>query len=242
MTHKTNVLILVLCLACKKEVGIVKPVPLSSVTVVNAVMNSDPLIVSFTPDSPVNAYLNATPQIGFQSFKEYSLPSGNTLFLTYQSSDTSHPLFNGAFAFNPNTIHSLYFYGQYNAQNPPDTLLTEDHPLYHPVGDSTVSIRFINIFPANYAINVNILGGSSGSGIQNLSYRGFTQFLNYPVTSNVPSPSTGYTFEFRSASTDSILTTFKYAYRNIARFKNVTIVLSAASGGTAAKAFMVNNY
>jgi hypothetical protein len=249
MTQKFNIpaIFIIYCVlpSCRKQITSIQPLPNSSITLVNAVIGSNPLITTFTPDSTVASFYFATAQVGFQSWNEYSQQSGNSSMIIYQESDTNHVLFSGNFNFRPYSIYSLFLSGQLLAQNAPDTLLVEDFPPYHSAADSVIGVRFVNLSPGIPAISVDIAGGSPGSEVGSLNYKGITNFKDYILTSTTPDPSMGYTFEFRLASTDSLLATFSFSLGSIPEFKNVTIVFSGSidpNAGSPLGTFMVNNY
>src|SRR5580698_651689 len=97
--------------SCSKESNSVKPVPISAVTIVNAVINSNPLIADLSGADSVAAYFSTTPQIGFGAFQEYSIPSGIVPGVVYQTSDTTHPLFSNKLNLQPQGIYSLFLSG-----------------------------------------------------------------------------------------------------------------------------------
>jgi len=238
-------MILALLAGCSKELGTIKPIAMSSITVVNTLMNSDPLVLSFFPDSPAINVVNTSPQIGSLSANEYYHASGPAALHAYEVTDTTYPLFTGMLDLHPNAIYSLFFCGQLNGQNGADTLLIEDHPPYHPQGDSTVGIRFANLLPGGDAVSVNLAGSPSGSEASGLHYKSLTEFKTYEATTAVPGPGGNYIFEFRSVASDSLLASFTYDNNDLARFRNVTIVLAGVPGDNntiAAATFLINNF
>jgi hypothetical protein len=217
------IILQVTCVACTKEANNVKPVPMSAVTIVNAIINSNPLITDLTGADSVAAYLTTTPQIEYSSFFEYSIPSGNVPVAVYQTTDTLNPVFktglkNSTLNLQGSKIYSLFLSGQLGAQGSVDTLLTLDNPLYHPATDSSSGIRFVNLSPGSSPVSVNIQGNTNGSEVSTLSYRNITDFKNYPATMNI----TSYTFEIRDVASGNLLITYTY---NLAPFQNITIAL-----------------
>lgn len=228
--------------SCTKVLSVIKTHPNSSLTVVNGVDGSSSLLTTFSPDSAVYTFSTSTPQVGYGSSSEYSVLSGTTPVIIYQSSDTVTPLFKGQFTLAPDGIYSLFLSGILTGQNAPDTLLVMDSPPYHAVGDSTVGIRFVNISPGAGTISIDLLGNAPGSEVTSLPYKGVTTFKSYPATSTTPDPSTGYVFEFRSVATDSVLYTYTYNAGNLPLFKNVSLILAGTTAGSGIQAFVVNSY
>jgi hypothetical protein len=233
------VVLLTLNLSCSKSSYVVDAAPNSALTAVNAVIGSNPVIVNFTNNIPVQTYYSTTQRISYGSSYEYSIVSNSTPVTVFQTTDTLHPEFQGTLQFQPNLIYSLFLSGVYNSQNQPDTLLTVDNPPYYPASDSMTGVRFVNLSPGSNPIAVNIKGNANGSEVSNLAYKAITSFKAYPATSKI----TQYIFEIRDATSGVLLTS--YSYNKLARFKNVTVVLSGMNGGAGSNAirtFLVNNY
>jgi len=228
--------------SCKKVVSIITPAPTSSLTVVNALDGSNGFLTTFWHDSAVATFYSTGTEINYASSTEYSVPSGTSPVLIYDLSDTAEPLFSGNLTFQPKAIYSLFVSGALTVHSVPDTLLVQDDPPYHPVGDSTVGIRFVNVSPDAGTISVDIKGNSPGSEVTSLGYQGVSAFKNYAATSAIPTPSVGYVFEFRVASTDSVLCTYTYRGNSIPRFKNVSLVVAGTVVGSGIRVFEVNNY
>jgi hypothetical protein len=247
MRFKKQILLLVfmvvLAFSCTKQLNNDTQSPVSAFTVVNAVIGSNPLITDLTGADSVAAYLTTTAQIGYSSFFEYSIQSGNVPLTVYQTTDTLNPVFktglkNSALNLESSKIYSLFLSGQIGTQNLVDTLLTQDNPPFHPATDSTVGIRFVNVSPGSSPISVNIQGNPNASEVPTLSYRTITGFKNYPATISV----TQYTFEIRDAASGNLLTTYTY---NIAPYQNITIAVIGSedpSVGVPVSAMQVNNF
>jgi len=222
--------------SCNKNGNIVKPGAISAFTIVNATVNSQPVVPDFS-NSPVNYYSDAQ-NISFGSFFEYSIPSGNVPFNISQVTDTTHKIFSGSFNLKPATIYSLFLAGQLTtASSTVDTLFTIDHPPYHSVTDSVAGVRFINLSPGSNPVSVDIQGNAIGSEVESLAYKKITAFKAYMDTSEVPA-SGQYVFEFRDAASGTLLTTFTYS--NMERFDNVTIVFYGLPSNQSA--FTVNDF
>jgi hypothetical protein len=229
--------ILIPILSCHKQITIATRVKNSSVTVVNAVVNSSSIVTDFSSE-PVQWYSNAE-SVGFASYYEYAIPSGEVPVMVSQSTDTLHTIFNGNFHFEPQQIYSLFLAGQIDqsGQSTADTLLTLDNPPYHSISDSTDGIRFINLSPGSNSISVDIQGEANGSEVSGLAYRAITSFKTYSATNNVSQ----YNFEFRDSATGNLLATWTYG---VTPFQNVTIGLcgSPTNNNFPQEIFQVNNF
>jgi hypothetical protein len=231
--------------SCAKNLSIVNPVPISAVTVVNAVIGSSALIPDFSVDSV--EYFSSALTVPFAGFHEYSVPSGMVPLNIYQITDTTNTTYKGTLDLAPNRIYTFFLCGAdiQNGQSSSDTLFTLDNPPYHDVTDSVVGVRFVNLLADGNPISVNIKGIPYGSEVSSLTYKGVSSFQNYGATSSIGS----YAFEFRDAMTDTLWASYTLSGINnstsTVRFRNVTLVLSGRLGGTgstAISAFLVNNY
>jgi hypothetical protein len=98
-----------------------------------------------------NEYSNAP--VPYTTSFEYSVPSGNTPLIWYQTTDTIHAIYKGTVDFKDDSIYSLFLCGTI-AQ--PGSLLTVDNPPYHSAQDSTMGIRFINLSFGSNPVSVDI--------------------------------------------------------------------------------------
>lgn len=216
-------------MSCHKSGSIVAP---SSVTIVNALAGSDPIVPVFGIGNPPN-FENAV-QINYGSSQVYSPLSGNTSLSIKPITDTNHSIFNGNLDLKPGGIYSIYFSGNLTK---PDTLLSWDIIPVH--ADSTVGIRFINLSPGSEALSINLIGTSDPvSAYNSLEYRKIGPFKSYPAHAGAASE---YDFEIRNAKTGDVLATFNWSY---SLFKNTTVVISGVenSGDNPIIVFTVNNY
>jgi hypothetical protein len=233
-THKIIIyLLLIECLSCKKEFSTIKPINLSDVTVVNAIVNSNALIPDFS-NTPVRYFSFAT-NISNGSYQEYPMQSGTIPISVWQISDTTQTIFKGILNLQPQAIYSLFLSG--NNPSSPDSLFTHDELAYHSITDSVAGVRFVNLSAGSNPISVDIQGNVNGSEVVSLPYRQITSFKVYTDTKLIPS-SQEYIFEFRDVSTGDLLANF--TYNNIARFRNVTIVFFGPPGSQST--FLVDNY
>jgi len=223
--------------SCKKEYNSVKTVSMTSITVVNAVINSDPVIADFNSFDSPSIFYNTSTQIGYPGFYEFSVVSGKTPTQIYQVSDTTTPLFKNTLNLSANKIYSLFLAGTANVQTTIDTLLTIDKPPYHSDRDSTIGIRFVNLSQGSHDMSINLEGNPDGSEVASLSYKSITNFKTYAATSN----NTQYTFDIKDAQSHDLLTTYTY---NVTPFQNLTLVITGINDGSnnTIAVFQVNNF
>lgn len=237
---------------CKKEN--VVSTGTASLTVINAVPGSNPLVTNFSGNYALSNYYKNALQISYGTYNttyEFGAYSGITPLALYAYPDTlatSKPLYNLSLNLLVNTIHTLFLTGTTTS---PDTLLTADQPPYHSSSDSTMGLRFVNLSPGSNPVSVNLSGSANGSEVASLSYKGVTAFKNYATVKAVSS----YTFQVKDAGTGNLIASFTFSginnaigtntSANLYRFRNFTLALKGVPGGTGALAqglFLINNY
>lgn len=240
--------------ACKKDVV---PPGAASLTIINAVVGSSPLVTNFGNSYVLDGSNYASARrIAYGSFNtnyQFSAYSGDTHLVLYQYPDTlahSNPLYNLDFNLPVGSTHTLFLTGLVTA---PDTLFTADNPPYHSVEDSTVGVRFVNLSPGSNPVSITLSTNSAVNEFSNIPYKGITDFKNYPATADIES----YTFQFRDASTGDLLASYRMSGINNGtgtnasepndyRFRNFTIALkgltNVTSGTTRRSAFIIYNY
>jgi len=222
--------------SCKKESTYVRPSPLAALTVVNAVVNANPVIADFSGADSVKAYFATTTQIGYGSFYEYSVSGSKSAATIYQVSDTLEPFYKGIVNLQPYGVYSLFLSGA--DTNHVDTLLTLDNPPYHPNTDSTCGVRFINLSAGSQPLSVNLVDNGNGSEAGNLAYRAITGFKNYYAGLNA----TAYTFEIRDAASGNLLATWS---NNLSIYQNITIAVIGLQDSAATvpiSVMQINNF
>ncbi len=199
-------------IACTKES---KPSGTASLTIINTVVGSNILVTDFSSSHPLEWYANAS-MLAFgayynnveasynNQFNAYSGTQNLTLFNYPDTTAQSAPLFRLQLHLPAGAISSLFLTGTVAA---PDTLLTLDHPPYHPFADSSMGVRFVNLSPGSTPVSINIRGEATGSEAASLPFKGITGFKNYPTVSTVSE----YVFEFRNASNGALLATYSAA-------------------------------
>lgn len=215
-----------LVLSCSKS----KALPGSaSLTIVNAAAGSQYMVTNFSGTDSLTWYAAARLLVynDTSNYNQFNGYSGKQPLAVYRYNDTlphSVPFFSGILNLPVGSIQTLFLAGTLTN---PDTLLTTDHPPYHPASDSSVGIRFVNLSPGSNPVSVNIQGNSNGSEVTSLAYKGVTVFKNYPAGAAV----IGYTFEFRDISTGVLLGT-----------SNITAVSSIPGGAIGLNRMLYRNY
>ena len=89
--------------------------------------------------------------------------------------------------------------------------------------DSVCGVRIINLAPGSNPISVNLAGNPNGSEINNLAYKGYSNFVQHPAKN----ANSTYIFEFRDAASGTLITSYML---NTPYFHNVTLALSGTVG------------
>ena len=216
----------------------------ASLTLINALPNSTPsLVTNFSGTDPIN-YQNALKLVyATANNTNQSLAyTGEQHLAIYRYPDTlvhNAPLYNLALDLAPGTIYTLFLTGTLSS---PDTMFTIDTPPFHPISDSSLGFRFVNLSAGGAPVSVNLAGRANGSEANNLSYKSITGFTSYPATAAVSK----YTFEFRNASTGALISSFdvadinKVTPINARRFRNFTLALIGLPGDQ--KVMLIETY
>lgn len=235
--------------ACSKT-----PVPPGaiSLTIVNTL--TTPLIVNFNEEDTILFTARGTGQIVERNNALAFGLNGGKQIVNLREINTSNPVYtwpdhsmlNLLFDLPAGAMGSLFISG---TKEVPDTLLVRDAPIYFPVGDSSMGIRFVNLSGEKAAVDVNLAGQADGSETADLAYKNITAFKRYPADASVQR----YVFEFRNASDGSLLATATMnninnpgtsGAANLWRHRNFTLVFRGVQGsaGSPPAAFIVKNY
>jgi hypothetical protein len=163
----------------------------------------------------------------------FGLPTGvNHPINITLAKDTTKSIFNQSITFQKGDLYSLFISGYSDA---PTALLIKDILPQH--ADSTTGVRFINLSPNSTVLSVNIAGNIDGNEADDLLFNTSTEFIALPAKKEVDS----YLFEIRDANSGDKLTEFYYD--NIARLKNVTLVIrGSVNGDPGLEVVRINNY
>jgi hypothetical protein len=220
-------------ISCSKSSS--APSTVAAVSVVNANVGSQGIIPNMWASTPgLNypfTYTNNGQTIGFGSVNEFSIIAGKSLISFVQATDTTAPFFSETIDFKVGDIYTLFVAG--NNTNP-DTMFVQDIIPHLPYADSSTGLRFVNLVQGE-SITVDIQG-STGNVATGLSYKGLAGFTQF--SANSAEQATGYTFEFRDAESDSLLTTLQ-----VTLMPNLCQTLIFAGSGSAGyTAFSENDY
>ncbi|NIG55426.1 DUF4397 domain-containing protein [Chitinophaga sp. Cy-1792] len=183
----------------------VLPRQAAAVNIMNAVVGSSYLATNFKGGLPYDYYYTFVLGYADASLptRHYSMNAGEQPIWIYNYPDTTakdEPLVKLNLHLAAGSIHMVYVTGTLAK---PDTLLTEESLPYHPAGDSTTSIRFINLSPGSGPVKV-VQRGKSAPEAASLPFKTQSAFITYPVNAHLDE----YVFEFRDAATDALITTF----------------------------------
>jgi hypothetical protein len=217
----------------------------SSVTIVNAIPYSNPLLMNFTKSQGDQALATfglygseyqSTTGIGYGTYAEVGYYTGSTNLTLVQSSDTFRSLANATFDLQAGRIYSFYLTGADTLHV--DTLFSEDNVPYYPyTGDSLAGVRFINLVTGSNPVSVDIQGTTSNSPVlKQLAYKTVSPFQ--PLSANATAINGGYTFEFRDPASGNLLATYAMT---VLPFKSLTMVFYG-SPSTSLSVMGIDNY
>lgn len=223
--------------ACSKTTV---PAGTASLTLINAVVGSKPLVSNFSDRDSITYYYNAMQVLYnvFNPLNQVNSYSGIQHIRLYQYPDTgvkASPLYDLTLDLPVGSIHTLFLTGTVSQ---PDSLFTTDMLPYHPVQDSSLSVRFVNLSPGSAPVSIDLAGQPNGSEAASLPYKGISSFIDYPANAATAS----YTFEFRDKTTGALLGTYTMPgldnnsgsnfMNNKWRYRNFTLALIGIPGGT----------
>lgn len=230
-----------LLLSCKKEKEYQGT---ASLTIVNAVVGSEPLLSNFMESGHINYFFKKFQAFYYNSFNEslnmHNAYSGNQSIRIFQYPDTTDedgPLFDMRLDLPVASVNSLYLTG--TVASPDTVFIRESIPAFE-FTDSIMRLRFINLSPGSAPISINVKGQNNGSVAASLPFKGMTGFIHFSVGTNV----NDYEFEFRDAITGNLITTLVTSFINNPGtvvpnswiFKNFTVAFTGKPGGTGAEA------
>jgi hypothetical protein len=250
----TLYLVLLLMIASCRKTDITAP-GTASLTVINAAVGTNSLVVNFGGTDPLSNYYVNARQLYYNVFQQecqFNAYSGVQKLGLYNYPDTlpkSPPFVNLTLDLPVGSVNSLFVTG---TADMPDTLFTRDHPPYHSPSDSTMGIRFVNLSAGSLPVSINLEGQAGVHEISRLAYKEISAFKMYPARPGVAS----YTFEFRDMATGALLATYTAdgidqdntdpnEPVNRWRYRNFTLALLGTPGGTESSAqtiLLINNY
>jgi hypothetical protein len=212
--------VFLLGLSCSKTGA---PPTTSSFTIVNVVVNSNPLVTNFMPAEAGGKvpdtlmWFSSALQIGYGSYSELSSYVGSTPLSLSQISDTLATVWSGDVYLASGSIHTFFLIGADTTKL--DTLFTTDAiPYYAYTGDSVSGLRVVNVSPGSNPISVDIQGGASEPLLSSIPYKDISSFQALPATTAFQI--SGYNIEFRDAASGMLITTYTL---NPVVFRSVTL-------------------
>lgn len=221
----------------------------SSLTIINAIPGSRPLAVNFSGTAPITWYNNAVQlPYGQQGTPtQYSINQRQQPLAFYQYPDTlahQQPLLNLTLHCMPGEIRTLFLTGTLTA---PDTLSVTETLPYHPVTDSSVGLRFVNLSSGSSPVSITVTGQGNDPVVTSLPYKGISSFISFPARA-----ATGnYTVEYRDQASNTLLGSYPITNpgaitgTNTWRYRNYTIALKGipgvTSGATAQGLFLITH-
>lgn len=238
-THRTMLsYILAGCLlwllpACSK---VKTPPGTASLNIINAIPGTSPLITNFSGGAPF-LFISAN-MMYYKAYNHFSSFSGPVPVALYQFPDTlatDAPLIKIKLDLPLGATSTLFATGTLAK---PDTMLVTENLPYHPEGDSTTCIRFVNLSAGSNPVKVVIKDKSGAAEAGSLAYKQITAFKYYPI--NVEQEE--YTFEFRDVATDALVAAYTTSFihhptpeqGNAWVYKNCTLALIGIPGETGA--------
>ena len=218
--------------SCKKEAS---PPLVSSLTLVNTVAGSEPLITDFSEDGNLINYAGAL-RVPYGSYNDaFLLPVAKELqpLRHFQYPDTtsgSKPLFDLKLQLGKGTINTLFLTGTVAH---PEYLISTAIPPLHQAADSTFGVRFINLSYQSRPVDVYVTTGTGEKAADGLAYKSITDYKRFKAVA----ASGNYTFEFRDQQTQNVLATYVFdevgkASGNLWRFRNFTLAFTGLPGVT----------
>ncbi|MBO9572569.1 MAG: DUF4397 domain-containing protein [Chitinophagaceae bacterium] len=206
---------LLLCLtfsaSCKKD-G-VTTTPLASLNIINTIVGgSDAKLRS---DNVANIYNNGS---GY-----YSVLPGNPDLYVYPIEDSVNPYYhaNKTVVMEAGQIYSLFLGG---VTSQITSLLVHENDLAKQ--DDSIRVRILNFSPDAPPVNVRL---STLSDINEFSAIGFSEITDFKAYKKTGT-NTEYTFEFRDANTDVLITSFTI-YDYLFGFNHFTLVMQGMVAG-----------
>lgn len=205
--------------SCKKENADITGYA-ATVTLVNAIASYDTEIKMnftgkefiFAKAKPLNYYYyDGKYTFGTLTF---GVPVGDVPLSVALANDTTKLVYNQAVTFATGDAYSLFMHGR--PESVSGLLVKDEIPVRT---DSTTGIRFVNLSPNSNGFRINISGEPIGSSVDNLPYKGVSDFISFPAKSS----NQDYLIEVYDAVTNELLTVFYYY--DIARLKNITLVI-----------------
>lgn len=221
--------------ACKKDDETIPEA--ASFTIVNAIAGTTPLVTNFDNSKKLYFYQTAQ-QIAAYGFTKYSGYLGDYNLGIYRLADTTKTQYQINLKLEPNSIKTLYLSG--TVAETEGMLIPEKIPVYKQA-DSLIGVRFINLSKGSGPVNVALRSAVSNIATA-LDYKGVSGFQVISARTKDP---VSYVFDFKDASTGTVISSYTLSSLPSLLSKSVTVVLRGIRGGTGTSipgTFLVNNY
>lgn len=240
-------LLMATLLSCKKKTDYTAP---AAFTMIDAVVNTNLVVTDFGISDKTNHSGSKFLRYGeHSSYIPMSLPPGTHRVNMYSYPDTTDhdaPLASISFDVKQAEMYTLFFVGE--KSNTDTMLVKEDFPV-HLYGDSSFSVRFLNLAPGTNPVRIEVTGMAQpvASG---LAFKTRGPWVNFSAKAGVGD----YMVKFIDQTTNAVLTTYTIEdpgrnddgatnTTNIWRQKNVTIALIGSpdipSGKFALNSFVI---
>jgi hypothetical protein len=233
--------------SCKKKTDYTAP---AAFTMIDAVVNTNLVVTEFG--------INEKTYISFGKFLRYgehspyvplSLPPGTHRVNMYNYPDTTAhdaPLTSVSFEVKQAEMYTLFFVGE--KSNADTMLVKEDFPI-HLYGDSSFSVRFLNLAPGTNPVRIEV-DGIAQPVVEGLAFKARGPWITFSAKAGVGD----YIVKFIDETTNAVLTTYTIEdparnddgatnTNNIWRQKNVTIAMIGSpdipSGKFALNSFVI---
>lgn len=247
----TPILVLVLLTglnSCKKNTGYTAP---ASFNIINAMVGTDRIVTEFGIDRSLLYIIQSKFSVygDHNMYVQMSLPDGNHSLTAYSYPDTlskDAALASLSLDVRSAEMVNLFFVGD---KTHPDTLLVREEFPVHKYGDSTFSIRFLNLSPGSNPVRVEV-DGMAQPVVSNLAYKARGGWNTFSARSDAGT----YVVRFKDQVSGNEIASYTIADAgsssdfapNIWRKNNVTIALigstAISSGKYAPACFLIRHF
>lgn len=234
--------------SCKKEMGYQTNATLN---MINCMVDTDIILSDFGIDRSIR-YLWEAKLYRYAEHNEYaqiSLPVGSQTITTYNYPDTlskDAALKTISFDVRATDMLSLFYVGD---KAHPDTMLIREEFPTHVYGDSTFSVRFLNLSPGSNPVRVEV-DGEAQPLVSNLAYKTRSGWNTFSARLDAGT----YVIRFRDQANGNEIASYTISDAagvgdftpNVWRKNNVTIALigspAVSSGMYAPACFLIRHY
>ncbi|MBO9572970.1 MAG: DUF4397 domain-containing protein, partial [Chitinophagaceae bacterium] len=184
-----SLLLLTLITSCKRDV--INTTSLASLKIINAVTGGTQVKLRGVYSTIINNNSN----------RNFAVFPGYQDLYIYPEADSLHPYYHGN---NKVVMETQQCYSLFLGGTPTDVTSMLIHDNWEMKQDSSIRVRFVNLSPGSPAISVNLTTSTNVNEFSNIAFGQISDFKPYSKVSN----NTEYTFEFRNAITNELITTY----------------------------------